>query len=276
VRRPVQVLVPKTDEALIHILKFLKDNNITGGRVGNIGFDIRETDFTVASFVAGPTRLVPFTFAIIPATGAIPVYQTHVECNVVEVPGTDFQSWLLAQSKAQDVIDIIDRKLTAMPAVRPLPEGVGEKTIGQAINDAERRIEQSSPENQNISLLGTQVPGALATVAAPVASMMLLVYLLAHTHHLRRLSHDHAVAMSQVAWLPMSSGRSGWMDVLFTLVLVPAIVYIIMTARLWSFSTSRAWVMLLTGACTFVGAIMAVRTMHQLHHLRNTLEGHSS
>lgn len=268
--RSPQVLVPNDPSVIEAIQKFLLDEAEAGMRVNKMTFGVDGVDFMVESFLDADMVLAQFSFELVPAQGAARVFTAAVECKVREVPDASLKEWLLDQPGSDAIYESVGDGVIVFPKLRPFAEGLTEQTVGAAINEAQNEIRRSSPDSQNISLLGTEIPGRLVLVAAPLISTLLLVYLAGHLRHLARLVDTHRAEFEQFAWMPLGP-RWGRIEAATTLVAVPAASQLLLVTRLWGFGTSRVLIVLVPLVLLPIGVGAALLCLSRLKALRRSL-----
>ncbi len=271
VGRDVQIWVPDLSRELIQdISNFINENGTTGSRIDNVRIEMQ-----TAPILSSPHNFVPteeafaqIYFEIVPPQGGGPVFTRDLKCTIEEVPNTSLLQWLQFNGQSSKALKIDAGKIQVFPELRPFSKGFSQKTIGEARNTALDNIRSMSPESQSITLLGTKVPGQLATIAAPVVSTLLLFYLAAHLPHMRRLMDRHSDEIAEFAWLALQPGRSWLIDVTGTLVVLPMIAFIIMNIRLSAFETSRVAIFLVSTISTALGVVAALLIVQYLKTIR--------
>lgn len=269
--RPAQVLLPKTDRLASRVVEYLSSGIPAGSRIEEVRFDLRDEDFSVNSFLPGETYSIPLYFEVIPAEGAIPVYNTLVECEIKDLTGSGAQSWFLKQEGATKVLKEEQGKVRLLPDMRPFPDGTREKTMGMVLAEALERIRSSSPESQSIALLGTKVPGKLAAIAAPLVSLLVMLYLLGHVDHLAGLVNENEAKFREFAWIPLHKGNAWLLDVYGTVLALPVVSFLLLTWKLAGFGRGRTVSVLLTGCLCALGCVFALRIVRRIRVVRRML-----
>ena len=83
-------------------------------------------------------------------------------------------------------------------------QGIRDLKVGDALRSLESRLVE---EERALPLLGLSVPADLVALAAPLAILGLLLFLLAHISHLSTLRRHHAPTFAIFPWLVLFDGR---------------------------------------------------------------------
>lgn len=229
----VQITVPRLSELQGELLLFFEDNPDAGKRIDEIRVDINEFDFTAQSFYPGETITTMLYFELHDAVtvASAPVFQAYFDSDIVELPNTSFMTWL-QETELGPAIDVRDDHMVFAPSLNPLPRGFEEEPLGRLSLRLVDEILKAGPEARKATILGTEVPGLLIVLAAPLTLMALVYYFVSHTTHIARLVETQADEMLGFAWLPITMGQwqvpwTNWRipghkaELLFSLVLLP-------------------------------------------------------
>ena len=202
----VQILVPRTDLLLAEIDAFLADNPQAGRRVDEIQVSLGETDFIAESFLPGQEVTVGIYFELLDAvrTGGAPVFNASFLADLVEIDDTSFLTWLSTQAFDESLVKLDGGEVIFASALQSAPQGFTNEKLGILSLRLEDEIAKSSPTSQSVSILGTNVPGALAMFASPIILFALSYYFAAHTGHLSRIVSKDRESFEAFSWLPIS------------------------------------------------------------------------
>jgi hypothetical protein len=202
----VQFLVPQTDLLVTEIDAFLSENPQAGRRIDETTVSLDDFDFTAESFLPGQQVTVGIYFELLEAvrTGGAPTFSASFLADIVEIEDTSFLSWLGAQDIDEELVKIDGGEVIFASGLQPAPPSFVSEKLGVLSLRLEDEIASSSPAKQSVSILGTNVPGALTTFAAPIILFALSYYFGAHTGHLSRIVAKDRESFEAFAWLPVS------------------------------------------------------------------------
>jgi len=202
----VQILVPRMDGLLAEIDAFLSDNPQAGRRVDTVRITIGDFDFTAESFLPGSETTVGIYFELLDAvrTGGAPAFSANFIADIIEVDDTSFLTWLRDQGIDERLISFEGNEVVFARELQSAPKGFLEEKLGVLSLRLSDEISKSSPASQTVSILGTNVPGALAIFASPIILFALSYYFGAHTGHLTRIVEKDRDSFEAFSWLPIS------------------------------------------------------------------------
>lgn len=202
----LQVLVPRTDELTNVIQTFLTQNPGTGKRIDTIQISTDEFDFYAESFLPGSDVDVGIYFELLDAVNVsgAPTFSANFMADIETIPSTSFLDWLRSIQMDQKLAVIEGSEVKFGPSFDTAPTGYKSEKLGVLSLKLAEEIAKSSPANQSVSILGTNVPGSLVIFASPITLFFLAYYFFNHTSHLVRMSRIDAKQFEQFAWLPLS------------------------------------------------------------------------
>ena len=202
----VQILVPRTEELLKEIDAFLAGNPQAGRRVDTIRITTGDFDFTGESFLPGDQTTVGIYFELLDPvrTGGAPTFSANFLADIVEIEDSSFLLWLRSQSIDEQLVSFDVDEIVFARELQSAPKGFTNEKLGVLSLRLADEISKSSPANQSVSILGTNVPGALAIFASPIILFALAYYFGAHTGHLARIVSRDRDSFEEFSWLPIS------------------------------------------------------------------------
>ncbi|MCF6445701.1 hypothetical protein [Nereida sp. MMG025] len=202
----VQISVPQTDLLMTEIDAFLSENPQAGRRIDEIRVSLDEFDFTADSFLPGQQVIVGIYFELLDAvrTGGVLTFSASFLADIVEIEDTSFLTWLGAQDFDEGLVQVDGVEVVFAPGLQSAPTSFASEKLGVLSLRLENEIASSSPANQSVSILGTNVPGALTIFASPIILFALSYYFGAHTAHLSRIVSKGRESFEVFSWLPLS------------------------------------------------------------------------
>ena len=203
--RDVQIAVPELEPLVPEILHFFRAHKTTGWRIEEASVITIASDLTVTSFVDPDRLTADLSFKLVDSVrvAGSPTFQGSFDVIMRDIPGTSFLSWL-AEANLGSVVEISDDAVIFAPALSDAPNGVRQEKLGTLSQRLAREIASAGPEEREATILGTQVPGLLVILAAPLTLMALTYYFVNHITHVSRLAEQHADEIRGFAWLPIS------------------------------------------------------------------------
>ena len=212
----IQVVVPRTKELTEKVEAFLSDNSVFGYKLGNIRVNgkehnstadfVEEQKFTTDSFLPGADTnfLLEFDLVDMAGNGLDRTFNEHLTADYVTLPKSSFVQWLANNEDMVGVVSIDDSQVVFAPSLENAPQGIREEKLGSLLQRLTNEIESERLEGQSVTILGTQVPGLLIIVAAPLTLLALSYYFTNHTGHLAQLIEKDAKAFKGFAWMPLA------------------------------------------------------------------------
>jgi len=208
----LQIVVPHTAELVEEINRFfdthmsVASSSITGKRVDTIRVGLTEFDFSGDSFLPDDEVLAGLYFELLDPvfSGGAPVFNANFLADVKEVPESSFLDWIKTEGTLDGLVEINEGQVKFAPSLKDLPNGFREQSLGLLSAQLKKEIADRGPENQSVSILGTDVPGVLIVIAAPLVLTALSYYFMSHTGHLKRLEGKDDGVFQTFAWLPLA------------------------------------------------------------------------
>jgi len=203
--RDVQIAVPDLEPLVPEMLSFFGAHKTTGRRIEEASVITLASDRTVTSFVDLDRLPADLSFKLVDSVrvAGSPTFQGSFDVIMRDIPGTSFLSWL-AETNLGSIVEIADGDVIFAPALSDAPNGVRQEKLGTLSQRLAREIASAGPEERTATILGTQVPGLLVVLAAPLTLMALTYYFVNHTTHVSRLAEQHADEIRGFAWLPIT------------------------------------------------------------------------
>ena len=203
--RDVQIAVPDVEPLVPKILSFFDAHETTGRRIEEADVTTVASDLTVTSFVNLDRLTADLSFKLVDSVrvAGSPTFQGSFDAIMRDVPGTSFLSWL-AEADLGSHIEIADGQVIFAPALSDAPNGTRQEKLGTLSQRLAQDIASAGPEERTATILGTQVPGLLVVLAAPLTLMALTFYFVNHSAHVSRLAEQHADEIRDFAWLPIT------------------------------------------------------------------------
>lgn len=273
VGREIQVVVPElSDELVDAIIRFLELEGGAGTRVDNVSIQMPDVfSVSLGSFIEAESLYAQLYFEVVLAEGGAPVFTRDIKAEVLPVGDASLLDWLGENAEDNPAFELAKDHAVLFPALRPFEKGFAQKTVGEVRNQAVANIRAASPESKSITLLGTDVPGQLATIAAPIVSTALLIYLMLNLPHINRLTHQHADEIAEFAWLPLHGGRLWLIETGMTLLALPVAASFVMNQRLAVFGTPRVTMIVVSIALALVSVAAALKCISALARLRKAI-----
>ena len=203
--RDVQITVPDLAPLVPKLLDFFETRGTTVWRIENAMVTTEFSESIGTSFVPLDrlTAMLYFELVDSASVAGAPVFQGRFDTTVVEVPDTSFLSWL-AEAELGSAVDIVDGRVKFAPLLSGASYSFREEKLGTLSLRLAEEIAAAGPEKHTATILGTQVPGLLVVLAAPLTLMVLTYYFVSHTTHVSRLVERHAKEIRGFAWLPIA------------------------------------------------------------------------
>lgn len=170
-----------------------------------------------------------------------------------------------------------------LPDVAPLPKGFTEEPLGTLSLRLADEIRAAGPEQHTLAILGTEVPGRLLVLAAPLVLMALLYYFKGHLSHLTRMSEHHATDMVGFSWLPINASSwqlpgtqlnwSGYLaEIVATLAILPVGALLVMYFRLRDFGTVSIGTSLVIGCVCSLALVISWMSLSEVRTILQRLQ----
>ena len=136
----------------------------------------------------------------------------------------------------------------------------------------EKEVQQARAEYQSIILPGISIPGSLAITAIPLALLGLLLTLVAHVHHLRRLAQDNETTFREFLWTPLSPSQPVALAAsLLSAIVLPGAVLVLLALKAGAFDGPRSLSVLWCALAAVAIAIAGIAATIQVARLRDQL-----
>ena len=203
--KDVQIAVPELEPLLPELLSFFGTHETAGRRIEDANVTTNSFNFTATSFVPLERLTAVLYFELVDSVRVVgsPVFQGRFDATVHDVPGTSFLSWL-AEADLGSVVEIAEGRVIFAPLLSDTPYGFRHEKLETLSQRLAQDIASAGPEGRTATILGTQVPGLLVVLAAPLTLMALTYYFVSHTIHVSRLAKRHADEIRGFAWLPIT------------------------------------------------------------------------
>ncbi len=264
----VQITVPLVDTLIPQLEEFLNQESGAGKRIVNARTSVSDEIPLLVTFLPEAASLASIDFELVDvsAAAATPVFQGLYEFELLTLPNTSFISWLQAQG--HDLyIRTSSGAMEFLPKLKPLPTGFTEQPLGELSLRLADEIKAAGPEQRNLKILGTEVPGRLLIFAAPLILIALLYYFKSHLSHVTHMAKNHAEEMVGFSWLPINNSvwqipgttlkwSGHFAEVVLTIGVLPVGALIVMSLRLGLFGAiGPATAILVVMSCAFATAI---------------------
>ena len=177
-------------------------------------------------------------------------------------------SWLTTKG-FDPIITETNGEIKFLSELDNLPVGFTETKLGLLSAQLRDQIEAGGPDQRTITILGTEVPGRLLVLAAPLVLAGLAYYFKSHLSHLKELAGKQSGEMYGFAWLPINQAK--WevpftkgtvllhkAELIATVAILPISALIIMLYKLSSFGTvSVGIVFIALATCVFSACVAA-------------------
>lgn len=188
-------------------------------------------------------------------TGELPAKETIISRD-------GLKSWLESSDSTRNLRQISDPIGPSLQGLRSIRNEIGAMKIPEAAQYTETRI---SSRDRKINVMGATVDEKLAVLAAPIAALLSLLYLLLIVRHLEDLVQVPQAELGSFPWVGLFRGVLPATVTYMTLWLPPIVCF-------WLIWTSRrnTSFLLSIGALgvTAVIAIVTINLSYQLHNLR--------
>lgn len=283
----VHITVPRVDGLIAQLEEFLNENGGSGKRITNAMNSITDDPPSLTTFLPETASLATLDFELtdVSVAAATPIFQGLYEFDIATIPDTSFISWL-AQQGLSPQITIANNELQFLPHLQPLPKGYSEEPLGKLSLRLADEIRSAGPDQRTIKILGTEVPGRLLILAAPLILLALLYYFKSHLSHISRMTAAHAEDMIGFSWLPINdnlwripgtnvSGSGYVVEIVATLALLPIGALVVMYFRLGLFgSVNWGTVFLIASTCMFA-AMICWMSLQDVCNIRAKLHSNS-
>ena len=262
----VQIILPKVDSLIDQIEIFLTDNGGAGKRIMGASTSVVDFDPVLETFLPESLSLASLSFEMtdVSVAAGTPVFQGLYEFELVTIADTSYIYWLQQQG-LDPYVRNTSSDLKFLPELQPLPKGFSEEPLGKLSLRLGDEIRAAGPEQKAIKILGTEVPGRLLVLAAPLILFALLYYFKSHLSHLTRLATDHVEAMTGFSWLPINksvwhipgtkiSGSGHLAETVVTVAVLPCVALLVLFYRLSFFGSLGPATSFIIG-CTCVFSI---------------------
>ena len=245
--RNVQISVPQLGEIEDELRVFFERNSGFGKRIDSVLVTINDFDYDTDSFHPGDTITTTLYFELRDAVAVAgsPVFQAYFESKLIELPNTSFLAWL-RETNNVGAIAVRDNRLLFAPSLNDLPRGFREEALGSLSLRLANDIQRAGPEARSATILGTEVPGLLIVLAAPLTLMALTYYFVSHAAHIARVAEHRAEEIVGFAWLPLT--MTDWrfrgierripgyvVELVFSLVFLPVLSLATLFLKLYQF-----------------------------------------
>ena len=209
----------------------------------------------------------------------------RIHGDFVTLKDATFAGWVARQGTPETqgtASVVIDRAAGSASLAPPLVAGL--EQIGTlSLDDAQQKLDrqqEEARERQHVSLLGVEVPAALALLAAPLTLLILLTYLLSHIRHVRHIGHvrpELPPAGASVAaagdpilrtfpWIGLFDDAQSRAFTIASIVALPLLANVWLLARL---SQSWSWIWLLALVLSFAATVQSVIVIRDVTRLRS-------
>lgn len=285
----VQVVVPRTDSLKTPILEFLGNEARTGQRLDELRISLDLPELIGTSRLPGQDAVAGIYFELVREvlSGAAPVFNASFYVDIVELPDTSFMAWVAHTPSIGAILPIDDQGEVnflhglydpSSLELSNLPAGDKTRPLGEVRSRLHEEITGAGPDRQAVSFLGTEVPGYLVAIAAPLTLLVLAYYFANHTSHLRRVVLDQSTDVSSFAWMPIAM-RAGirktgsfahwWaLETVGTVILLPIAALCVLYFQLFEFSAINPW----SGGLGFTAALgvglFGLKSLSQIQAIR--------
>ena len=271
VGKNVQVVIPKIESILPDLEQFFNENAKAGTKVSSVklGIDMLQTagesflpDAPVVHLYFELVRKGPFE--------AAPVFNAPISSVMEEVPDTSFINWLKNHYSESELFSVNkDGDIEWLSVLPNPPDGHKQEPIGLLQKRIKAEIEKGSPSKRSVTILGTSVPGVLVVYAAPLILMVLLYYLLQHSKHLLRLVEGNQSSFREFPWLPLVLGKYWWLEMVFSIVVLPLAAITILVVKLKSFGQEMIFETALSIVCAAIVMVCAMYIINNILLIRS-------
>lgn len=279
----VQITVPQVEGLIAQLEDFLNSNGATGKRITSAMNSITDDSPLLATFLPDTATVAFLSFELTDTSvaAATPVFQGLYEFDLITIPDTSFISWV-DQKKLLPHVRTTNNELQFLPDLEPLPKGYSEEPLGKLSLRLEDEIRSAGPDQRTIKILGTEVPGRLLVLAAPLILLALLYYFKSHLSHICRMSSAHAEEMIGFSWLPLNAnvwqiprtsftGSAHVVEIVSTLALLPIGALVVMYVRLGLFGSVHWGTALLIGITCMFAILICYMSLQDVRSIRNRL-----
>jgi hypothetical protein len=162
--------------------------------------------------------------------------------NESPIKNEGFEGWLFAQSgsSAQHASseDIVERFIPAeiLAAIGDL----GDLTIDKAMSEVARKGAEAK-QHEKVSLFGVDIPADTATLMAPLASALMLLYLVAQLLNARPRNSEHYETMREFPWVGLFPDALSRILTALSIAVLPPVVNLWLLIRLWPAKNWLYW-----------------------------------
>ena len=278
-----QLAVPKVDSLIGQLEEFLAENNGAGKRITNAATSVTGDIPILTTFLPDTTSIasLDFQLADVSVAAAVPVFQGLYDVDLMTIPDSSYLAWLEQQGHAS--IAVQGGELRFLPDIATLPKGFSEEPLGKLSLRLADEIRAAGPEQRTLTILGTEVPGRLLVLAAPLILLALLYYFKSHLSHLTRMSEHHAGDMVGFSWLPINASSweipgthwrwSGYLaEIVATLAVLPVGALLVMYFRLRQFGEVGIGTSLVIGCACCVALLICWMSLNEVNTIRERLQ----
>lgn len=265
--RGIELYVPQFNDILIEkIDRFFKDKlgENTRGRIGAVFISDHNSDRLLEkeSFIPNISMYYVLSLTLIVPTSD-QQFLVSSERSITFDFGVSFKSTPISDSSL--IYWIQHEKLMtgtaffkdgdiSFPLLDNMPDRYKRQNLGLLLSRLDAMIENSGPDNLNVTLFGMEVPGLVFVLASPITIGILSWYLLINLIHLAKLAPEASTSFRQFAWMPLMLqdwaipiGRNGrsipsWaMETIVSSIILPIASLGVLHFRLWQFKSVASW-----------------------------------
>lgn len=279
----VQITVPQVDGLIAQLETFLNENGGTGKRITDAMNSIGDDSQILTTFLPDAASLANLYFELIDTSvaSATPVFQGLYKFDLITIPNSSFISWL-NQQRPSPLVTTVNDELRFLPDLEPFPKGYAEETLGTLSLRLEDEIRSAGPDQRAIKILGTEVPGRLLVLAAPLILLALLYYFKSHLSHINRMAATHGEEMIGFSWLPINanvwqipgtniSGSGYIAEIVGTLALLPIGALLVLYFRLGFFGSVHWGTMCLIASTCMFAVLICWMSLRDVRSIRARL-----
>lgn len=278
--RPIQLWLPKIEALEKDLKEFFAQHPQAGGRISNVRLELAaESDVfgesEIETFIDVKEIWAQIYFELIPADGPIgtPVFTAPIPAELYELPASSWKSWFLLQENSAELVETVGNDLRWLPKLKKRPNGFDQQEIGVLISKIKEDLQDLSPEENKMTVLGSEVPGILVIYASPLILLALAYYLRNHLGHLQKLVEKSRADFKDFAWMPLSLGKSWKYESFATIIGIPILSVVTLNIRLSAFGDNRPFSITLAFVAVAVAIFLGYSSIKRLAKLRNTMAG---
>jgi hypothetical protein len=152
----------------------------------------------------------------------------------VPLEGWPFHDWFRTRAEAKVLLATEGRETTVFPAVT---SNAWEVVSGKRPADAVQALEEYTSKEGRLTFLGLSVPVKLASFAGPSATLILLLYQLAHLGHLRKLCERNPAEAREFPWVVTIGNRLSGVLSFLSVTALPVAANLVLLNRTWDLSS---------------------------------------